>query len=43
MINQGGSEFNILNQIAKAIRRHPIPFEKYGKSAREITEDISSG
>ena len=43
MINQGGSEVNILNQISKAIRRHPIPFEKYGKNAREITRDISSG
>ena len=43
MINQGGSEVNILNQISKAIRRHSIPFKKYGKNAREITRDISSG
>ena len=43
MINQGGSDVIILNQITKAIRRHPISFEKYGRSDREITKDISSG
>ena len=43
MINQGGSDVNILNQITKVIRRHPISFEKYGRGAREITtKDISS-
>ena len=43
MINQGGSADKILSQISKVIRRHPVPFEKYGKNAREIIRDISSG
>ena len=43
MINQGGSEEQILKQIRKAVTRHPIPFQKYNKRARDIMNDISSG
>jgi hypothetical protein len=43
MINQGGSEEQILKQIRKAVTRHPLPFQKYNKRARDIMNDISSG
>lgn len=43
MINQGGSVEQILKQIRKAIIRHPVPFKKFNKVAREIMKDISSG
>ena len=43
MINQGGSVEQILKQIRKAIIRHPVPFKKFNKAAREIMKDISSG
>ena len=43
MINQGGSVEQILKQIRKAIIRHPVPFKKFNKMAREIMKDISSG
>ena len=43
MINQGGSKDQILNQIRKAIIRHPIPFKKFNKPAKDIMKDISSG
>ena len=43
MINQGGSEVKILNQISKAINRHPLSFNKYSKRATQITNDILSG
>mgnify|MGYP000542452238 CR=1 FL=1 len=38
-----GSEEQILKQIRKAVTRHPIPFQKYNKRARDIMNDISSG
>ena len=43
MINQGGSKDQILKQIRKAIIRHPIPFKKFNKHAKDIMKDISSG
>ena len=43
MITQGGSKTLILNQISKAINRHPLTFTKYNKRATEITNDISTG
>ena len=43
MINQGGSNRLILNQISKAITRHPQTFEKYSKHATEIINDINTG
>ena len=43
MMNQGGSESQILNQIRKAVLRHPLPFSKYNKKARDIMADISTG
>ena len=43
MIAQGGSEIKILNQISKAITRHPSSFTKYSKSTAEIVSDIRSG
>ena len=43
MINQGGSKEQLLRQISKAITRHPIPFNKFSKSAKEIMHDISLG
>ena len=43
MINQGGSKIVILKQISKAVMRHPIPFKKFCKNARQIREDISKG
>ena len=42
MLNQGGSKTQILNQIRKALLRHPLPFSKYNKRARDIMEDISN-
>lgn len=42
MTNQGGSKVRILQQISKAISRHPIPFEKFKKRAKEIIRDISA-
>ena len=43
MINQGGSKIQILKQISKGIMRHPAPFSKYNKNAKQIREDISKG
>ena len=43
MLNQGGSKTQILNQIRKAVLRHPLPFSKYNKRAQDIMEDISNG
>ena len=43
MINQGGSKAQLLRQISKAILRHPIPFAKFSKNAKEIMHDISLG
>ena len=43
MINQGGSKDQLLNQIKKAVIRHPLPFKKFNKRAKDIMNDISSG
>ena len=42
MINQGGSKMKILQQISKAITRHPLSFTKYSKTPNEIINDINS-
>ena len=42
MVNQGGSEVKLLNQIKKALTRNPSAF-KFKKSAKHIIADISSG
>ena len=41
MLNQGGSQVKLLNQIEKALNRHPTAFG-FNKSARQIIADISS-
>ena len=41
MLNQGGSRVKLLNQIEKALNRHPTAFD-FDKSARQIIADISS-
>ena len=43
MVNQGGSEIQILKQISKGVMRHPIPFKKFSKNAKKIRDDISNG
>ena len=43
MINQGGSKIQVLKQISKGVMRHPIPFKKFNKNAKQIREDISKG
>ena len=43
MVNQGGSKEKILIQIRKAIIRHPLPFKKFHKRAKDIMNDISIG
>ena len=43
MVNQGGSEIQILKQISKGVSRHPLPFNKFCKNAKQIRNDISSG
>ena len=43
MVNQGGSKEKILLQIRKAILRHPEPFKKFNKRAKDIMNDISTG
>ena len=40
MINQGGSKVKILQQISKAISRHPESFLKFSKRAKEIVSDL---
>ena len=42
MINQGGSKVKILQQISKAISRHPLSFNKFSKRAKEIIDDLSN-
>ena len=42
MLNQGGSQAVLLNQIKRALNRHPSAF-KFGKTASQIVEDISTG
>ena len=41
MLNQGGSQVKLLNQIRKALNRHPSAFS-FNKSASQIISDISS-
>ena len=41
MTNQGGSKVRLLQQISKAITRHPEPFKKFSKSSKEIVADLS--
>ena len=41
MHNQGGSQFKLLNQIKKALDRHPKAFN-FDKSASQIIADITS-
>jgi len=42
MSSQGGSKVKILQQISKAISRHPLPFQKFKKRAKEIIRDIGA-
>ena len=41
MLNQGGSQVKLLNQIGRALNRHPSAF-CFNKSASQIVADISS-
>ena len=41
MINQGGSKVKLLQQISKAVQRHPDAFKKFSKKAKEIVRDLS--
>ena len=41
MLNQGGSQVKLLNQIRKALNRHPSAFN-FRKSASQIIADITS-
>ena len=41
MLNQGGSQVKLLNQIKKALTRHPSAFN-FEKSASQIIADITS-
>ena len=41
MINQGGAKDRLLQQISKAIRRHPDAFRQFSKKANEIVRDLS--
>ena len=43
MVNQGGSEIQILKQISKGVSRRPVPFSKLCKNAKQIRDDISYG
>ena len=43
MVNQGGSKIKILKQISKGVNRHPTPFKKFCKNAKQIRNDISQG
>ena len=40
MLNQGGSETKLLQQINKAISRHPEALAKFSKSAKDIISDL---
>ena len=42
MVNQGGSEAKLLQQISKAINRYPEPFAKFSKNSNEIVSDLKS-
>ena len=41
MINQGGAKDRLLQQISKAVRRHPDAFRKFSKKAKDIVRDLS--
>ena len=41
MVNQGGSKVKILQQISKAISRHPLCFSKFSKHAKDIIGELS--
>ena len=41
MINQGGARDKLLQQISKAVRRHPDAFRQFSKKAKEIVRDLS--
>ena len=43
MVSQGGSTEKVLLQIRRAVIRHPEPFRKFNKRAKDIMNDISSG
>ena len=43
MVNQGGSKIQILQQISKGVSRHPIPFKKFCKNAKQVKDDICLG
>ena len=43
MVNQGDSKIQVLKQISIGVMRHPIPFKKFNKNAKQIREDISKG
>ena len=43
MVSQGGSAEKVLLQIRRAVIRHPEPFRKFNKRAKDIMNDISSG
>ena len=42
MINQGGSKVKLLQQISKAVQRHPNAFKTFSKKAKEIVSDLSN-
>ena len=42
MINQGGCKVKLLQQISKAIQRHPEAFKTFSKEAKEIVRDLSN-
>ena len=41
MINQGGSKVKLLQQVSKAVQRHPNAFKTFSKKAKEIVSDLS--
>ena len=43
MVNQGGSKERVLLQIRRAVVRHPDPFKKFNKRAKDIMQDVSGG
>ena len=42
MINQGGSKVKLLQQISKAVQRHPNAFKTFSKKGKEIVDDLSN-
>ena len=41
MINQGGSKVQLVNQISKAITRHPQAFKNFSRRVKGIVSDLS--